>query len=73
MNCIECDQPAIAVCSHCGAAVCREHAVEREHVMHVFLPIQQPVPIAPPARRIFCTVCDPAVAKQTTHPHPDED
>lgn len=61
MNCYDCAQegrtvPATAVCRHCGAAVCTEHA----HVTGDL--VQRTVGMGPtvrplPARRITCVTC----------------
>ncbi|WP_024755170.1 DUF2180 family protein [Streptomyces exfoliatus] len=62
MNCYDCAQkgktvPATAVCRHCGAAVCAEHAhvVTAEQITHnAGLGVST---LALPARRITCITC----------------
>lgn len=61
MNCYDCDRedrtvPATAVCRHCGAAVCTEHA----HATTELVTRNAGLGLATlplPARRITCTTC----------------
>ncbi len=74
MNCLDCaklgeDQPAVGVCSHCGACVCIEHLNETPHVLHVIMPLTRMVALDPPARHILCTTSAPAVLAQATQTH----
>jgi hypothetical protein len=62
MDCMDCSvagpaMAAVAVCHDCGAAVCRSHAVVREHHLTRTVPINQVVPVEPPARIVRCAVC----------------
>ncbi|MEU5894372.1 DUF2180 family protein [Streptomyces sp. NPDC047461] len=61
MNCYDCAQeertiPATAVCLHCGAAVCTEHAHVTADLVYRMVGMGPSVrPLA--ARRITCTTC----------------
>ena len=75
MNCFECatttpaakDRAAVAVCAHCGAAVCVEHATVTQHHLTLVEPLIMTVPVESPARRIYCPTCAAAVDAQA-HP-----
>ncbi len=63
MSCLYCqestgrDRAAVAVCTDCGSAVCRDHAVIRSHrTTHVVGPGQGLARGA--ARLVRCTSCD---------------
>ena len=65
MNCFDCaalGQPAaaVAVCAHCGAAVCYDHAHVTARWLTRTLVINRVVAIEPPARTICCGVCQAA-------------
>lgn len=65
MNCLDhapSPVPAVAVCTHCGAAVCGEHAVVAPDRLHRMELINRPVPVDPPARIIRCQTCSAANA-----------
>jgi hypothetical protein len=65
MICFDCpDAPAAAVCMHCGAGVCLEHAVVQDEYLTVDAPINRSVPVDPPARRILCERCAAAETAQ---------
>ena len=66
MHCLDCamhalDRDAIAICTHCGAGVCLDHAVVAPHGSPA-APSCSPRPVDPPARRILCLSC--AAAEQ---------
>ncbi len=75
MNCFECatttpaatDRAAVAVCAHCGAAVCVDHATVAPHHLTLVEPLILTVPVEPPARRIYCPTCAAAIDSQA-HP-----
>lgn len=68
MNCLDCMtesrvQAAVAVCTGCGAAVCRDHAKVREHTLTRTVPGGMglmTVPTTPAARLVRCLQCDAA-------------
>jgi hypothetical protein len=74
MNCLDCAQlgsspePAVAVCTGCGAAICLSHVVVRERVLTQTAVINREVPVDPPARVVRCTTCDAAVSAQVGQP-----
>ena len=60
MNCLDChpdEAPAVAVCGRCGAGLCAEHVIESEEYLTFLMPINRPVPAAPPARKLRCARC----------------
>ena len=58
MICFDCpDEPAAAVCMHCGAGVCLEHAVVQDEYLTVTAPINRSMRVEPAARRIVCERC----------------
>ena len=73
MNCFECSEvgqtsAAVAVCHDCGAGVCADHAVARDHHLTRTVTIARIIVVDPPARLIRCPVCTAAhdaVAHQT--------
>lgn len=80
MNCYDCAQEsqttvATAVCRHCGAAVCTEHAHVTAELVHRTVGMGPSVrPLA--ARHITCTICydaehsgNPTAAAAAPHPH----
>jgi hypothetical protein len=75
VNCLDCTtagQPtaAVAVCHACGAAVCTDHAVVREHHLTHTVPLNRVVVVEPPARLVWCTTCaaaHDAAAHHDTH------
>ncbi len=63
MNYLDCqpdETPAVAVCPHCGAGLCAEHVIESEEYLTFLMPINRPVPAAPPARKLRCARCTAA-------------
>ena len=68
MNCYDCTtqdhltRAAVGVCADCGAAVCEQHAVVREHHLTRIVTMMREVPVDPPARTLRCTTCDAAYA-----------
>ena len=65
MNCFDCAatghvSTAVAVCHDCGAAVCAEHAVARDHHLTRTATINRLIVVEPPARLIHCLVCTAA-------------
>jgi hypothetical protein len=70
MNCFDCitgtiptTRPAVAVCQHCGAAECANHAtVTTDHLTRVEA-LNRHVAVEPPARRIYCPTCAAAAAQ----------
>jgi hypothetical protein len=68
MNCYDCiaqdriARPAVAVCHDCGAAVCDQHAIAREHYLTRTAVILRVEPVEPAARILRCTTCDDAWA-----------
>lgn len=77
MNCLDClsdsagywshgkEQPAVAICTRCGAGVCRRHAVVAAAPLTVTMPIARTIPVDPPARRVLCRQCDAAETAQS--------
>lgn len=62
MNCYDCSavgesSPAVAVCHDCGAVVCADHAVARDHHLTRTVTINRIIVVEPPARLIRCPVC----------------
>ena len=62
MNCFDCStvgEPsmAVAVCQDCGAAVCPDHAVSRDHHLTRTVTINRIIVVEPPGRLIRCQVC----------------
>ncbi len=60
MDCLDCrpdEVVAVAICGHCGAGVCVEHLIESDEQLTVRMPINRPVPIDPPARKLRCGRC----------------
>jgi hypothetical protein len=67
MNCLDCGDlpsPAVAMCARCGAGLCSEHVVVRDETLTVRVPINRPVAVWPPARRLRCARCDAAEQAQ---------
>ena len=65
MNCLDCaltgvTSPAIAICCDCGAGVCGEHAVVRNHHLTRTATINRIIVVEPPARAVRCVVCTAA-------------
>ncbi len=66
MNCLDYtsdDQatPAVGGCHDCGAGICLDHAVTRDHYLKRILTIAQEVAVEPPARVLRCQVCSAAI------------
>lgn len=62
MNCFDCaaigeSATAVAVCHDCGAAVCADHAVARDHHLTRRVTIARLIVVEPPGRLIRCQVC----------------
>lgn len=72
MNCLDCldgeqlAAPAVAVCTGCGAAICRDHLVlsQRRRVRIGTMGRQEPVD--PPTRTARCRLCQAAEHGITT-------
>ena len=67
MHCLDCamnalDRDAVAVCAHCGAGVCLDHAVVVPHRLTRPAALLRQDPVDPPARRLPCLTC--AAAEQ---------
>ena len=65
MNCFDCAfvgavTPALAVCHDCGAAVCADHVVARDHYLTRTATINRVVAVEPPARLVRCVACTAA-------------
>ena len=65
MNCLDCStggesSMAVAVCHDCGAAVCADHAVARDHHLTRTVTINRIIVVEPPGRFIRCQVCTAA-------------
>lgn len=65
MNCYDCaahghDTPAVAVCTDCGAALCRDHAQLSPRWLTRTMAVMREVPVEPPARIIRCGICQAA-------------
>jgi hypothetical protein len=66
MNCLDCTSndratPAVGICHDCGAGICLDHAVTRDHYLKRILTIAQEVAVEPPARILRCQVCSAAI------------
>ncbi len=63
MICFDCAQnqmprgEVVGICHECGAAVCAEHAVERQRVLIRTATIMREEPVTPAARLIVCRRC----------------
>jgi hypothetical protein len=60
MNCLDChpdEAPSVDVYPHCGAGLCAEHVIESEEYLTFLMPINRPVPVAPPTRKLRCARC----------------
>jgi len=67
MHCLDCamnalHRGAVAICAHCGAGVCLDHAVVAPHRLTRGAVLLRQDPVDPPARRILCLSC--AAAEQ---------
>ena len=65
MNCLDCagmgrDVTAVAVCHGCGAGVCAVHARVVARWLTRTAVINRTVMVEPPARLVWCPVCDAA-------------
>jgi hypothetical protein len=66
VNCLDCHDtlvlvvPAVAVCTDCGAGVCREHAAVRPRRAIRIGTMGREEPVDPPARTVRCLACDAA-------------
>ena len=70
MNCLDCldclntsttTKPAVAVCTECGAAICRDHLVIQPRRLIRYGAMGREEPVDPPARTARCTTCAAAV------------
>lgn len=66
MICYECasrglQRPAVGMCHHCGAGICRTHAVEVPKPLTVVKPVYQTVVLPLKARQLLCPVCKQAL------------
>lgn len=62
MNCMDCaqqavDRVAVALCHHCYAALCHEHAKVLEEPLERRVPIRKTEPAPRSARLVLCEVC----------------
>ena len=56
------DRDAVAICAHCGAGVCLDHAVVAPHRLTRGAVLLRQDSVDPPARRTLCLSC--AAAEQ---------
>ncbi|WP_344306355.1 DUF2180 family protein [Fodinicola feengrottensis] len=70
MNCLDCNGPAVAICTHCGAGTCRDHTIVTIDHLTRTVPLNRQIQVEPAARRIRCHACETAVnvARQTHAP-----
>ena len=67
MNCLDClntsttTKPAVAVCTDCGTAICRDHLVIQPRRLIRYGAMGREEPVDPPARTARCTTCAAAV------------
>jgi hypothetical protein len=66
MNCYDCalsgaTRPAVAICHHCGAALCPDHTIPGQHTLFVVRATNHHAPVEPPERRIWCQTCAAAI------------
>jgi hypothetical protein len=67
MNCLECQpeaRAAVGVCGRCGAGLCAEHLIESNERLTFNMPINRPVAVEPPARKLRCARCAAAESAQ---------
>lgn len=62
MNCYPCDREkieraAVALCHHCSAALCREHALEAPREVTTIVPLGRVVALPISAREFLCRIC----------------
>jgi hypothetical protein len=76
MNCLDCNHAgiaasAVAICHGCGAGVCVDHAVVRDHHLTRTATINRIIVVDPPARLVRCLVCTTAhdAAHDQAEPH----
>ena len=65
MNCFDCaarglPTQAVAVCADCGAGLCPDHAHVAARWLTRTLAVNRTVAIQPPARTIYCGICQAA-------------
>ncbi|GAA1720431.1 hypothetical protein GCM10009765_80810 [Fodinicola feengrottensis] len=60
MSCLDCGAPAVATCTHCGAAACHDHLVATTEHLTITVPLNRQVTVEPAARRIRCHICQKA-------------
>lgn len=70
MRCFECSRlgarsDAIAVCHHCSAALCFDHAVVADDPVHMMYPVAKMAILPVHARLILCETCN--AARNQTH------
>lgn len=68
MNCMDCAQQgvsrvAVALCHHCSAALCHDHAKVIDEILERRLPIFKTEPAPRNARLVLCEVCRAAFAQ----------
>lgn len=74
MNCLDClgtsatTEPAVAVCTECGAAICRAHLVLQPRRLIRYSVMGREDPVDPPARTARCTTCAAAVMARSQLP-----
>jgi hypothetical protein len=69
MNCLDYlpnETTAVAICGHCGAALCPTHLTESDEHLTVRRPIAMREAVTPPARKLRCPRCAAAEAAQRT-------
>lgn len=71
MNCLECEQDgvhriAVALCHHCSAALCLEHARVLPKHLNIQVPVYKTVALPIPAQVILCQICHAAITQKKT-------
>ena len=66
MHCLECAQrnemrPAVALCHHCSAGLCLEHAVILTQPVLRHVPVCKMEEAEIPARLVLCEICQAAL------------
>lgn len=69
MNCLECEQAgthrtAVALCHHCSAALCLEHAKILPKHLDMLVPLCKPVHLPIPAQVVLCGKCHAAITQE---------
>jgi hypothetical protein len=68
MKCFECfrnetSREAVALCHHCSAALCSEHAQVVDDPIQTIYPVAKTVVLPVHARRVLCDTCKTAIAQ----------